>query len=161
MKKFLSSFITFWIIWSALAGFDPREMLVGAVVSLVLAVIVSRYLAFSYDLSIFRRVFLFIFKYIPVFLYRMVLANIDMAGRVLSPHIPLEPGFVRIKTAIKGKAGRLVLANSITLTPGTMSVDVDGDYLYIHWVAVKGKGPDDYAKEIAEPFEKILGGIFK
>ena len=161
MKKFLSSFVAFWVIWTALSGFETQEMVVGAIASFVLAFIVSQYLNFSFNLSIIYRVLVFIFGYIPVFLYKMLLSNLDVARRVLSPKIPLNPGFVKVKTDIKSKTGKLTLANSITLTPGTLSVDVDDQYIYVHWIDVKGEGIEDYSKEVSGSFEKILGGIFK
>lgn len=161
MRKFLSAFVVFWLIWSVLSGFQMQDVLIGGIVSLVLSVVVSRYLSFSFDFRIIYKVFLFIVVYIPVFLYRMVLANLDMARRVLSPSIPLNPGFVKVKTKIKSKTGQLTLANSITLTPGTMSVEVDEETIYVHWVDVQGEGKEDYSKEISGSFEDILGGIFR
>lgn len=161
MRKFLSAFVVFWLIWSVLSGFQMQDVLIGSAVSLVLAFVVSRYLGFSFDFRIFYKVFLFIVVYIPVFLYRMVWANLDMARRVLSPSIPLNPGFVKVKTNIKSKTGQFTLANSITLTPGTMSVEVDEETIYVHWVDVQGEGKEDYSKEISGSFEDILGGIFK
>jgi len=53
------------------------------------------------------------------------------------------------------------LANSITLTPGTLSIDIVDDYIYVHTVDVKGKNEDENQKEISKSFENILGGIFK
>ncbi len=104
---------------------------------------------------------MFIFAYLPVFTWQLILSNIDVARRVLSPHIPLNPGFVKIKTELKGDFAKLALANSITLTPGTLSVDVDGQYIYVHTVDVKGKNLEENTKEISGKFEKLLGGIFK
>ncbi len=54
----------------------------------------------------------------------------------------------------------MVLANSITLTPGTLSVDVVGDTFYIHWIDVETTDPEEAFKIIAEPFEKVLLKIF-
>jgi multicomponent Na+:H+ antiporter subunit E len=103
----------------------------------------------------------FVFIYLPVFIWKLILANFDVARRVLSPKIPLNPGIVRIKTDLKGDFGKLTLANSITLTPGTLSIDIDEDYLYVHTVDVIGKNEAENKKAISESFEKILGGIFK
>lgn len=161
MKKFISAFIIFWLIWSGLSGFQIQDILIGFIVSLVLAFVVSRYLSFSFDLRILFKASIFVCIYIPVFLYRMVLANLDMARRILSPKIPLNPGIVKVKTKIKSKMGKLTLANSITLTPGTMSVEVDEDNIYVHWIDVQGKGDEDYTEAISGRFEDILGGIFR
>jgi multicomponent Na+:H+ antiporter subunit E len=103
----------------------------------------------------------FIFVYMFVFIWQLLLANIDVARRVLSPTIPLNPGIVKVKTKLKGDFGKLTLANSITLTPGTLSIDFDGDELFVHTVDVIGDTPESKENNIKEPFEKILGGIFE
>jgi len=95
-----------------------------------------------------------------VFIWKLILANLDVARRVLSPKIPLNPGIVKVKTDLKGDLGKLTLANSITLTPGTLSIDVVDDYIYVHTVDVKGKSEIENKANISGPFEKILGGIF-
>jgi multicomponent Na+:H+ antiporter subunit E len=103
----------------------------------------------------------FIFVYVPLFVFQLVLSNIDIAFRVLSPKIPLNPGFIKISTDLKGDFAKLTLANSITLTPGTLSVDIDGSDIYIHTVDVKGKTPEENRELISSKFEKVLGVVFK
>jgi multicomponent Na+:H+ antiporter subunit E len=67
----------------------------------------------------------------------MAKANVDVAYRVITGKI--NPGIVRISPDLKTDLGITMLANSITLTPGTLSVDIDEDKndLYIHWINVK------------------------
>lgn len=161
MKKFLSVFLTTWFVWIMLAGFDVIEIIAGGLASLVLAYVLVNVLDFDFGLSIIPKGLKFIFVYLPVFILELVKANVDIAARVLNPSLPLNPGFVRVPTKIKGDFGKLTLANSITLTPGTLSIDVSEDSVYIHWVDVKGKSNDDYQKNVSGSFEKILGGIFK
>jgi len=75
--------------------------------------------------------------YFAYFLYAMTIANLDVAYRVITGKI--RPGIVRIKPGLKTALGRTFLANSITLTPGTLTVDIDdetGD-LFIHWINVQ------------------------
>lgn len=71
------------------------------------------------------------------FFYEMAKANFDVAYRVLSGKI--NPGIVKIDPELKTDLGVTLLANSITLTPGTLSVDVDekSNELYVHWINVK------------------------
>ncbi|MCX6799084.1 MAG: Na+/H+ antiporter subunit E [Candidatus Diapherotrites archaeon] len=74
------------------------------------------------------------------FFYAMILANIDVACRVITGKI--KPGIVKISPGMKTDFSTTMLANSITLTPGTLSVDVDKKgNLYIHWIFVKDKQP--------------------
>jgi multicomponent Na+:H+ antiporter subunit E len=88
------------------------------------------------------------------------MSNLDVARRVLTPSLPINPGIVKIKTKLTTNFSKMVLANSITLTPGTLTVDIVDDTLYIHWIDVKTTNPEEAFKEIAEQFEKILLKIF-
>jgi len=80
----------------------------------------------------------------------------------LHPRLPINPGIVKVKTKLTTDTALTFLANSITLTPGTMSVDIDKDngILYIHWIDVKTKDVESATKIIVERFEKILKKIF-
>jgi multicomponent Na+:H+ antiporter subunit E len=95
-----------------------------------------------------------------VFLGALLKANIDVARRVLSPSLPINPGIVTFKTKLKNDFAKMVLANSITLTPGTLTVDVIKNKFYVHWIDVTTEDPEKVYKEIAEPFEKILLKIY-
>ena len=99
--------------------------------------------------------------YIPVFIWFMIKANIDVAYRVLHPERPIKPGIVKIKTTLKTNIAKVFLANSITLTPGTMTCEIDGEYLYIHWIWVQTSFVDKASKIIARSFEKYLRRIFE
>ncbi len=93
----------------------------------------------------------------PLFV-EMAKANLDVAYRVLTGKI--KPGIVKIPSGLKTNFGTTLLANSITLTPGTLTVDVDDKKnLYVHWIYVKKKEPDcgdicsnfpDWIRRIAE-----------
>jgi multicomponent Na+:H+ antiporter subunit E len=99
--------------------------------------------------------------YVPVFFWYMIVANLDVAYRVLHPRLPIRPGIVKVKTSLKSESGRTALANSITLTPGTMSVDITDDgYLYIHWIYVQAEDVEGATLKIVAPFEKFLKRIF-
>jgi multicomponent Na+:H+ antiporter subunit E len=66
-----------------------------------------------------------------------------------------------VKTRLKSESGRTALANSITLTPGTLSVDITDDgYLYIHWINVKNTDVEGASKQIVARFEPLLEKIF-
>ena len=161
MKKTISTFLVLLAIWVLLTGFNWMEVVLGAAVSLVLAIIISRFVNYSFGFGIILGLIKFIVIYIPVFIFKLVLANIDIAYRVLSPKLPINPGIVKVPTKLKSDFGKFVLANSITLTPGTLSLDVEDDEVIVHWVNVKGKTPDEHQSRISKTFEKLLGGIVK
>jgi multicomponent Na+:H+ antiporter subunit E len=161
VNKFLFTSIVLFIFWLAYtSSLQPEEVLTGLIASLVIAF-------FTYDIFTDRGFSNNIFKttaillaYIPVFLWEMIKANIDVAKRVINPALPINPGIVAMKTKLKADAGKMFLANSITLTPGTLTVDIIDDTLYIHWIDVKTKDPAQQQNIIVDKFERFLKGVF-
>jgi multicomponent Na+:H+ antiporter subunit E len=98
--------------------------------------------------------------YLIVFIVALIQSNFDVARRVLTPSLPINPGIVKFKTKLTTNYSKMVLANSITLTPGTLTVDIVDDTFYIHWIDVKTTDPEKAFTDIAEQFEKILLKIF-
>jgi multicomponent Na+:H+ antiporter subunit E len=87
-----------------------------------------------------------------------------VAYRVLHPDLPIKPGTIRVKTSLKSDAGLTFLANSVTLTPGTTSVDIDRDkgLIYIHMLYISDSYDKDSMKlKVVDKFEKILRRIFE
>ncbi len=159
--KYVATFLVLFTSYVVLAGFHVQELILGAIVSIILTIILANLVNYTIDYRFPVKLLVFIFAYLPVFIWQLILSNIDVARRVLSPSLPLNPGFVKIKTDLKGDFAKLTLANSITLTPGTLSIDIDGEYIYVHTVDVKGKTLEENTKNISGKFEKLLGGIFK
>jgi multicomponent Na+:H+ antiporter subunit E len=98
--------------------------------------------------------------YVFYLFIEIIKANLDVALRVIKPVIPINPGIVKVKTKLKTPMGRLILTNSITLTPGTLTVDIKDDTLYIHWIDVKDKEESGATERIVSNFEKYLEVIF-
>ncbi len=162
MGKFLFTFIVLFLFWIGFTtSFHLQEIIVGAVVSLIIATFA--YKSFSETaLSFFhpKRLF-YIGKYLVVFIIALLKSNFDVARRVISPSLPINPGIVKYTTKLKSDIAKVVLANSITLTPGTLTIDIVDDALHIHWLDVKSKDPDVIFKEVGEQFESILKEIFE
>jgi multicomponent Na+:H+ antiporter subunit E len=107
------------------------------------------------------RVFWFL-AYVPVFLYYVLRANLDVVYRALHPALPIRPGIVKIKTNLKTDSAITALANSITLTPGTLTVDLTDDgFLYVHWINVKADDVEQATRIIAQRFEWFIRKIFE
>jgi len=148
-----------YLAGTAARGSAVQEMAAGALVSLVLAFWGYRYLT-ARGLSIYSpKRWLYLLVYIPVFLYECVKANLDVAYRVVHPKMPIRPGVVAIRTTLTSDIGKLMLANSITLTPGTLTVDVSKEYLFIHWINVKSTDVDEASRLIGGRFETYLKRI--
>lgn len=161
LRKLLLFFVAF-IIWSAFTWVpDQQEMIVGAVVSAGLAVIFGEIFTIHPQKVFNPKRWIYLIIYVPFFLYYLIKANIDVAYRVINPWLPINPGIVKIKTELKSEIARAVLANSITLTPGTLSVDIIDDHMYVHWIDVKSEDVEEASKMIARRFERILKGIFE
>jgi len=154
---FLILFITWLMLTSSLHW---QEVATGGFLSLVLALFFAR----SYarlglpPLSIARLWRLGVF--FLVLFVEIVKANIDVAWRVLHPKLPINPGIVVIKTELSQDVAKVLLANSITLTPGTFTLDIIGDTLLVHWIDVKSKDTAEATRLIAGRFERHLKAVF-
>ena len=91
----------------------------------------------------------------------IVLANFDVLYRVVHPNLPIRPGIVKVKTSLKSDEAKTFLANSITLTPGTLTVDIDGQDFYVHWININTEDPARRSAEICGRFEPLLRRIFE
>ncbi len=98
--------------------------------------------------------------YVGYLFLAIVKANFDVASRIVRPVIPLNPGIVTVRTKLSTPLGRTVLANSITLTPGTLSVEIKDNLLYVHWIDVAVTDREEATAEIVAGFEKYLEVIF-
>lgn len=101
--------------------------------------------------------------YIPIFIWQCFKANLDVVYRVAHPKKPINPGIVKVDTDLKSDTALTFLANSITLTPGTLTVDVDKEnkVLYVHWINVKSTDRKEATKMVVGRFENILERIFE
>jgi multicomponent Na+:H+ antiporter subunit E len=76
--------------------------------------------------------------YIPWLFWQVVLSSVQVAYVVLHPRMPLSPRLLRFQTALPHTLARLTLATSITLTPGTVTLDVEGDAFLVHALTAAG-----------------------
>jgi len=103
-----------------------------------------------------------LFRFIPYLgwlIHQIIIANIDVARRALSPSMPLFPGIIKFGSRLDSDIALTVLANSITLTPGTMTVDVVGKDVYIHCLAIEDEQKLlEIEREFEKHVEKLFGG---
>lgn len=172
IKKIL--LFIFWIaIWCALSYPLSRIDIIMGILTAIFVTYMTIDLSAQIDgknevkkyggVSFLKR-FLWFLYYVPVFLWECLKANIDVARRVLHPDLPIRPGTIAVNVSLKSDIGLTFLANSITLTPGTTSVDVDKEkgILYIHWIYVREDyGADGKKLPVVEKFENILKRIFE
>lgn len=140
------------IIWAALTA---NITLPGLIIGFVLgsaALYLSKPLFPGCD-SYFRRSWLWS-KLISMFLYELVVSSIQVVWDVLTPSHRAQPGIISVPLDVKGEMGILLVTNLISLTPGTLSLDVTEDCktLYIH--AMFADDPDAIRAQIKNGMER-------
>jgi multicomponent Na+:H+ antiporter subunit E len=155
--------IVAFIVW-ALFSFPatPERLAIGVLVSVFVAFMTGD--LFDKETAALTNAgrYLWFFYYVPLFIWECIKANIDGAWRVCHPDLPINPGIVRVRTTLTSDIALTFLANTLTLKPGTMTVDIDKEkgILYVHWIDVKEKDVENATKLIVEKFERILKRIF-
>jgi len=160
-SQFLYTWLLLMVAWYAFTVSLARaEIITGLVVTGIIAAL--NFTSFThYGLRLFHpRRIMFLIQYSYVFIVALVKANFQVAKIVISPKLLVNPGIVKFKTNLKSDFAKMVLANSITLTPGTLTVDLVEDEFYIHWLKMTAKDEAGIYEAIAADFEKILIKIF-
>ncbi len=162
MSRYIFSFLVYFVFWVAFTtSLDPAELGAGALIAFIMAYYTAKdFSEIGMGNLTFRKI-QYAIRYAFVFLWEMVKANLDVAARVLNPKMPINPGIVEVPTQLKSNVAKLALANSITLTPGTLTVDVVEDKLYIHWINVTTQNPEETFGQISAVFEKYIKEIFE
>jgi multicomponent Na+:H+ antiporter subunit E len=156
---FFASLLT-WVLLTGTLAAD--EVLLGIVVSLVVVAASGQRLALLSGLRLSPLAPLHLLRYLGYFCVQLALSNLDVARRVISPALPINPGLVEVRTRLTSDLGRMLLANSITLTPGTITVEVEGDRLLIHWIdCPPGTDLESATQAIAAGFEQRISGFLK
>lgn len=127
--------LVFWFLLSGHVG--PLDLIFGVAASAAVAWINRRDEALSDLLAWTPR----LLAYLPWLLREIWVANIQVVRLVLDPRLPIDPVVVRLPTRYASDLARTTLANSITLTPGTVTIDVEGETFVVH--AITRAGGDD------------------
>ncbi|WP_029037364.1 Na+/H+ antiporter subunit E [Salinimicrobium xinjiangense] len=141
------------ILWVAVTGtFEPANVLFGFFLSFFLLWMVTRGTGKKSYFKLVPRVISFFF----FFLYELVKANLEVAYEVSTPKLNMKPGIVALPLDVKSDFGITLLANLITLTPGTLSLDVSEDkkIMYVHSMYIYDK--QEFIKGIKNGFEKRI-----
>ncbi|WP_096188318.1 Na+/H+ antiporter subunit E [Evansella halocellulosilytica] len=141
------------LIWMLLRNeFTFVEFMLGYIVGLLMLFFLRRFLKFDFY---FRRVYALV-KLIVLFFYKLILSNIDVIKIVLSRKLDIQPGIIAVPTKLKTDWEVTLLANLISLTPGTLSMyfSEDGRTIYVHSIHVPDK--EEAIKEIHDSFEKAI-----
>lgn len=131
-------FLTMFIFWLLLSGkFDLFHVSAGIVCSLAVTLFSGK-LAISNPQdrgSIFIEIFRFT-RYILWLIYQIFVSGIDVTKRVLKVNMNINPGIIKCRPKLKSDVALTILANSITLTPGTMTLDIVDGEVFIHCLSI-------------------------
>jgi len=136
----LVTFIFLYPTWLLLSGpdhYDPFHLSLGLLCCSLVAFL-SHDILFENIMDKNRVIIMIRFlRYLPWLIYQIILASLHVAYLVLSPKMPIDPRVIQFKTKLKSDVSKVTLANSITLTPGTITMDiVDGEF-YVHAIDEK------------------------
>lgn len=150
-------FATLLLFWLLLNGSLAGDvLLVGVVAALFIAILFRGGRSILSGFHFTPHAIFATAGYLMFFLAELVKANLHIARVVLTPSLPISPAIVKVRTRLQSPMGRLLLANSITLTPGTLTVEINGEWLYIHWVNAEATDIDAATAQIVAGFEKYL-----
>ncbi|MBQ7559439.1 MAG: Na+/H+ antiporter subunit E [Synergistaceae bacterium] len=142
--------LVYFSLWVIFNGRVTLEIIIaGALISFVLDMFVKKILKINFPgASFFKVLKLFpdALFYVIVLIIEIIKANLSITKLVLAPQIEVEPCLVKFTTPLKTQAARVALANSITLTPGTITVSLEGNEFLVHALN----------KEIADGLENSL-----
>lgn len=127
-------YLFYFLVWVIFNGQLTMEIaLFGFVVAAVVYAFTCKFLDWSpgKDLFLLKKA-VCLLRYAWLLIQEVVKANIAMIPMILAPDREPEPVIVKVHTKLKTKTARVLLANSITLTPGTITVTMEGDELTIH-----------------------------
>ena len=150
-------FVTLLLFWIMLNGsLAVDSLIIGILVSFSITLLFCSGLSFFTEFRATPKSFAAGIFYYAYFFKELVKSNFKLAAIVLSPSLPINPGIVKVRTKLKSKMGRLMLANSITLTPGTLTVELDGEWIYVHCVTVDSTDIEAVTTQIVAGFESYL-----
>ena len=142
---------TLWMVLTA--NFQIFNIVVGIAVSFSVALLYTkmfRHKPFEFISPFWLGVYLWIL------LKNLIISNLRITKRTLSKDMKLSPAIVAVKTNLESDWKKLLLANSITLTPGTLTLDIKDDILFIHVIEYhEGSSKESITKEFEDVIAKI------
>ena len=161
--KYLTLFIILFLFWLSLTfELSPENLITGAVASIAATLFFGKYFVRGVKKFFQPARYFWLIIYLFVFIWECLKANFDVAYRVLHPAMPIRPGIVKVRTCLRSPGGITALANSITLTPGTLTVHAMEDgTLYVHWINVRTRDVPTATDYIVRRFEWFLKRVFE
>ena len=138
----------FWIMLSA--SFEWTHLGLGLIFSFAAAWLNSGHSPFVPKFRLWLRILL----YLPWLFYKIVQSSLHLTKLILHPALPIDPQLISVESKLRHHAAVVLLGNSITLTPGTITVEVDGSNLIVHAM-------DKSDEIVIKQMESKIADIFK
>ncbi len=131
--------LALYLFWIILSGkMEAKYLIIGFASALIIALITQPLLQVparadqGEGRSLYNLPWLRLAAYFPWLLWQIILANLQVTGIILNPRLPIQPQLVRFRKKLPGPVAYLTLANSITLTPGTITVELEDEQYLVH-----------------------------
>ncbi len=137
MARAISLFIFLLILWLLLSGiYEPLLIILGVVSCAFVALIAYRMDVVDHEGHPVHLTWRFLI-YLPWLAWEIVKSNIAVAKIIVDPKLPISPSVIKVRASQPDELGHVIYANSITLTPGTVSIDMQGDDIEVHALAAE------------------------
>lgn len=164
MKRYLLLTAILALLWIPVNGASltaislGRHLLTGIIIGIPLAYLLRRFYQPEMDGTIVAYSWTLI-RYLGSFIYEVIASNIDTAYRVLHPSMPINPAIIDVQINMDHPTAVAIIANSITLTPGTLVIDhlEDENALRIHCLNFTN---EDDVKQTIQKYENHLEPLF-
>lgn len=160
--KYLTYFLIIFLFWLVLTfELSTANLIVGCAAAFITTLFFGKYFFNDFKKLYQPHRYFWLLIYLFVFICKCFKANLDVAYRILHPSLPIKPGIVKVKMGLSTGIGKAMLALSITMTPGTIAIDIIDDTIFIHCIYINTTDPDKYSEKISGKFEKYLKRIFE
>lgn len=155
--RMLPVVVALFIFWLVLSGSrQPTDLLLGLSLSVVIGIWTVRFLWSGRAPRVRMRQLLEIVVYFPTFVKTVVTAALQVAVMALSRRPPVDPVVITHVTPLRKNVSRVAMANALTLTPGTLAVDLDAETLHVHCLA-----PEFSRHFLSGELEDDIGRVFE
>lgn len=155
------SFISLMLFWIIMSGFldvihlTMGVLSVGGVMMLNYKLKAHRF--FDDDMNDLKELrFARAIYYFFWMIYQIIIAGFHVVGVILKPNMPIQTTMLQFKADLPSSHAKMILGNSITLTPGTLTVDIQGDYFTVHALdesSYQGISSDEMPRQVLKLFE--------
>ncbi|MDR9408642.1 MAG: Na+/H+ antiporter subunit E [Balneolaceae bacterium] len=156
------SFISLMLFWIAMSGFRDAIHLTFGVLSvggvLMLNYQLKKHRFYTDDMDNLDELRLFRAAYYFIWLiYQIIIAGFHVLGIILRPSMPIEPSIIKFSVDLPSSHAKMILGNSITLTPGTLTIDIEGDLFIVHSLddaSFESLKNDEMPRQVLQLFDK-------